>query len=536
MGQWQHVARVTGETMIGETVGSYRVETLLGQGGMGVVYIATHPLLNKKAVVKFLHAELSSNEEIIQRFFNEARSATMIKHPGIVDVFDFGHHASGCAFILMEFLDGESLAARLRGGPLDTASTISIGRQIASACGAAHQRGIVHRDLKPDNIYLVPDVEAPGRDRVKVLDFGIAKLATDEAGLQTRTGSVMGTPMYMSPEQCKSAGQVDQRADIYSVGCILYEMVSGRPPFASGTSLAQIIAAHMFEAPPPLRSATTDLDALIMKCLAKEPADRFATMTALGDELAVCAGESRPTSAANATVAGAAPAPAPTKPRQPAVAVEPPKIGLSTTLSDSAAQVAPPSAPHTTSRRSTFAIAGVVGVLAISGIVYLATRGGGQPDQQTTGPSALVDAATIAIPDAISKITYTIESTPEAAGVYRFVDGLYVGKTPYARSVEPSAGTAIFVLKLEGYDDTRVEIATDRDHVEKIELHPVRTEKPVIGATRPAIVRPAVKPPTTNPPATRPPITDVPKPPDTTGPSTGTLRPKFGSAAPEPKK
>src|SRR5262245_24823213 len=156
--------------MIGQTLGSYKIVDKIGEGGMGVVYVAEHPLIGRKAAIKLLHPDLSKNEEIVARFFNEARASTLIKHPGIVDIFDFGYSANGGAYIAMEFLEGESLATRMRREKrLPLAMSASIGKQLAGALGAAHAKGIVHRDLKPDNVYLIPDAEMPSGERVKVL-------------------------------------------------------------------------------------------------------------------------------------------------------------------------------------------------------------------------------------------------------------------------------------------------------------------------------------------------------------------------------
>jgi serine/threonine-protein kinase len=266
--------------VIGESFGNYRVVRVLGQGGMGVVYLAEHQTLGRRAVIKQLLPEVSRDHDIVQRFFNEARAATMIRHPGIVDVFDFGQHpTSGTAYIVMEFLEGESLASRLereRILPIDLAAYIA--RQIASPLGAAHAVGIVHRDLKPDNVYLSPDPDAPYGIRVKVLDFGIAKLAGQltTGGVKTRTGAVMGTPTYMAPEQCHGAADLDHRADLYALGCILFEMVCGRPPFV-GQGLGEILGAHMFQEPPrpsTIARVPPQLDELILHLLAKAPASR----------------------------------------------------------------------------------------------------------------------------------------------------------------------------------------------------------------------------------------------------------------------
>jgi eukaryotic-like serine/threonine-protein kinase len=243
--------------VIGQTVGNYRITQLLGEGGMGAVYLAEHPGIGRKAAVKVLHPELTRHTDMAARFFNEARAANAIHHPGIVEVFDFGTLPTGVSYIVMELLQGESLAGRLRkGGPLPMAAALEYATQAAAALGAAHKEGIVHRDLKPDNLYLVPDPRNPGREMIKVLDFGIAKLAgnPDAPGsVKTRTGTIMGTPVYMSPEQCRGTKEVDHRTDIYALGVILYEMLCGAPPFVS-EGHGELIHLHISAPPPPPRS------------------------------------------------------------------------------------------------------------------------------------------------------------------------------------------------------------------------------------------------------------------------------------------
>ena len=200
-------------SVIGTTVGSYRIVSKLSVGGMGTVYKAEHTLIGKQAAVKVLHPELSSSRDIVNRFFNEAKSTTSIKHPGIVEVFDFGYMPSGHAFLVMEFLEGMSLARRIKtAGKMGEGEAAMLLRGVCSALHAAHAKGIVHRDLKPDNLFLVPDPDSAMGERPKILDFGIAKL-TDIglAGTATKTGAVMGTPTYMSPEQCRGTGEVDHR-------------------------------------------------------------------------------------------------------------------------------------------------------------------------------------------------------------------------------------------------------------------------------------------------------------------------------------
>jgi len=273
----------------GAQVGSYRVLSQIGQGGMGSVWLAEHITLGRRAALKVLHPEFSVRAEIVQRFFNEARAATSIQDPGIVQIFDFGQDANGSAYIVMELLDGDPLDRRLDRGALAMSDALRIMRQVASSLGAAHARGIVHRDLKPENIFLVRDPEVAGGERAKVLDFGIAKLVGENTGMRTHTSAVMGTPTYMSPEQCRGAGQVDQRSDVYALGCVLFHLLVGRPPFHAAGG-GEIIAMHLREAPPVPSSLRPDIprevDQLILHCLQKDPAHRFAS----GAELAIALG------------------------------------------------------------------------------------------------------------------------------------------------------------------------------------------------------------------------------------------------------
>ena len=266
--------------MIGTLFGSYRVVGIIGGGGMGTIYRAEHTLIGRPAAVKVLNPTYARERTVVNRFFNEARAATAIQHPGIVEVFDFGYQPDGTAFIVMEFLAGESLASRItsRGTLLET-EAFAIARGIASALGAAHARGIVHRDIKPDNIFLVPDSEVASGERVKLLDFGIAKLSdvASESWSQTRTGAVLGTPSYMAPEQCAGAGKVDHRADLYSLGCVLFEMMTGRPPFV-GAGAGEVLGAHQYVAAPGLRQfaphASLAAEELVARLLAKAPDQR----------------------------------------------------------------------------------------------------------------------------------------------------------------------------------------------------------------------------------------------------------------------
>ncbi|MFO0678621.1 MAG: serine/threonine-protein kinase [Polyangiaceae bacterium] len=273
---------------LGKTVdGRYRIESVLGEGGMGVVYTARHTVIDKRIAIKVLRGEMAQDKENVDRFLLEARAASSIGNPHIIDISDFGTMPDGATYFVMEHLDGRSLSALLRAEkPLATPRIVAIGKQIARAMAAAHSAGIVHRDMKPDNVMLI---ERGGQsDFVKILDFGIAKVGSAASQI-TRAGTVFGTPHYMSPEQAAGTA-VDQRSDIYAVGVMLYEMASGRVPFDADNFMG-ILSQHMHKAPPPiddrgpLTAATVGLRAVVAKCLAKKPENRYATMDVLAADL-----------------------------------------------------------------------------------------------------------------------------------------------------------------------------------------------------------------------------------------------------------
>ena len=273
--------------MLGQVIHGYRVDRVLSadKGGFGEVFLATHVESGAEAVVKVLRAEMSANRETVTRFFNEARAAASIHHPGIVQIHNVGYHGDR-AYLLMERLRGEDLETRLKAGRLPLDRALLFMRQTAGAIAAAHERGIVHRDLKPANLFIVRDPDVAGGERVRVLDFGIAKLGADARAVGATTG-VFGTPMYMSPEQCASTGAVDHRSDLYSLGCIFYELVTGYPPFGRGG--VELIAAHLRDAPTPPRDVVAGLppaiDALILSLLEKPPERRMQSCAALVNAL-----------------------------------------------------------------------------------------------------------------------------------------------------------------------------------------------------------------------------------------------------------
>jgi tRNA A-37 threonylcarbamoyl transferase component Bud32 len=271
--------------VIGETVNNYVIRSVLGEGGMGTVYLAEHPKIGRKAAIKILRRELCDDATLVVRFTNEAKAANAIRHPNIIEILDVGELANGAHYLMMEYLEGESLRERLkREGRLGVEQVVEIGAAAASGLAAAHAKHIVHRDLKPDNLFLVPDDHAPSGERVKVLDFGIAKLKAELSGVsvQTHTGLLMGTPAYMSPEQCKGiSSEIDHRSDIYALGIILHEMLAGEPPF-TGEGFGEVLMKHMMSPPVPLRQIDAEIpehvEAAVLRALAKSPAERFSSM------------------------------------------------------------------------------------------------------------------------------------------------------------------------------------------------------------------------------------------------------------------
>jgi tRNA A-37 threonylcarbamoyl transferase component Bud32 len=274
----------------GTKVGEYQIQDRVGEGGMGTVYSAIHPIIGKKVAIKVLAARLAKNKNAIRRFVLEARAVNDIQHPGLVDIFSFGQLTDGRHYYVMEFLEGRNLGDVLRERVrLPAAEAIPIFIEVAHALVAVHAKGIVHRDLKPENILLLAQPQAGGQ-RVKLVDFGLAKLVEgvpahlSESGPRTAAGVNVGTPHYMSPEQCRGS-KVDARSDLYALGVLLYETVTGRVPFDGATPL-DIWQAHAEKAPePPIAIAPANvnqtINAIILRLMAKSPEHRIQSASDL---------------------------------------------------------------------------------------------------------------------------------------------------------------------------------------------------------------------------------------------------------------
>lgn len=270
-------------SFVGQEMCGYIIKRKLAEGGMGVVFEGEHQKIGRKGAIKVLKLEYCQSDEVVERFYQEARAVNSIRHENIVDIYDFGRDADGRVFFVMEFLEGESLSDRIKRGAIPWAEAFPILEQTLRALKAAHDKGFVHRDLKPDNIWL-QKVDGGGAASVKLLDFGIAKLVgTDDAKEKlTRTGSIMGTPHYMSPEQINGSKDIDLRTDIYAMGVITYEMFAGKTPFL-GDTLQAIMTGHLFTEPPRLDDVPKNLGVpgplaeVIDRMLVKDAANRYAS-------------------------------------------------------------------------------------------------------------------------------------------------------------------------------------------------------------------------------------------------------------------
>ena len=307
-----------GDPVVGQVIkGRYRVLRKLGEGGMGAVYLADQLSISRKVALKVLHREFTRDHEFVQRFHQEARLAAALNHPAITTVFDFDQGEDGSLFIVMEYLEGTLLSEVIRrDGALDVGRAVRLGVQIADGLGAAHAAGVIHRDVKPQNIMVL----TPG-DRVKLMDFGIARMGDTGAAHLTRAGALMGTPHYMAPEQIEGR-PITVKTDIYAFGVVLYEMLTGTTPFNAPTSTA-VLTKQLREPPAPLRRVRPEVSPLVeqvvMQALEKEPEWRQENMGDLARRLRAVGG--LPTGSPPSSVAAPAPAITPSVAPGPQVAM-----------------------------------------------------------------------------------------------------------------------------------------------------------------------------------------------------------------------
>ena len=440
--------------MIGTSIGNYQIQRLIGEGGMGKVYLAVHPGIGRQAAVKVLTPSDAADPQIVSRFITEARAANAIRHPNIVDIYDSGVLDNGTPYLVMEYLEGEMLTQALARGPLPLEDAIDWGCQIAEALAAAHALEVVHRDLKPDNLFLVADPRRLGKKQVKVLDFGIAKLQrrTFDQVHKTRTGALLGTPLYMSPEQCMSMKDIDARTDIYSLGVILYEMVTGRRPFDSEGVYA-LISMQISE-PPALPTTYRldlphDLEAIILQALAKAPAARQESMAILLSQLELARGNTAGSSEALARAQQERPQPLTLPPSQQ------PTLPELKTLGDTAVSklVTGQTGLGPGGARTRWLLAGA-GFAVLLGIYLLGSFNKKPMAPQHAQGTAPVAATPAPPPAAPALIEIGLDSVPTGASV--FVDDVLVGTTPTTYKTVLKGEPVEFTFRVQGFEPEKI--------------------------------------------------------------------------------
>jgi serine/threonine-protein kinase len=431
-------------------LGAYRLVERLGTGGMGAVYRAIHEKLGRTVAIKVLNRSLLSDRTNIARFFQEARSVNTIRHPNVVDIYDFVT-AGRDIYTVMEFLVGQDLHHALYsegGRPFAADRAVSILEQICCALQAAHDRNIIHRDLKPANVFLT---RRDSGEFVKLLDFGLAKLERTE-GRMTREGVVLGTPEYMAPEQARGA-VMDGRADLYGVGCLAYHMLTGCQLFAGG-SYADVMVRHVKEAPPPPRTLnpnlSDELERAILRCLAKDPASRPSSALVVAEELCTAVGRTlSPATSASASRA------------RLTVGEAAPSAGVSAVISRTLKM-------DLGERRKV--VVGVAAGLALAAVVALLVR--------PRAPDAVGATAKPAPGPAMQRLVQVrLQSMPSGATVSE--NGVRLGITPYDLSAAPGSDH-IVEFTLPGHQRTQQSFRADTDTTLAAVLEPSEPPKPIV--------------------------------------------------------
>jgi len=454
---------------VGKTLGNYRILDLIGVGGMARVFLAEHVQLGRRVALKKLNDDLACSSAAVQRFFQEARSVNLIKHAHLIQITDFIETSSGTVAYVMELLEGEGLDALLaREAPLTVERTLRIALQVADVLAVVHATGVVHRDLKPSNIFLTVDQQQP--DFVKVLDFGISKIINAAAhSLEntalTQTGVILGTPRYMSPEQAYGK-EADQRSDIYMLGVMLYEMLTGTNPFVGRTTIETLlnqttvspVAPSVHAAAP--QNIPRDLDAVVLACLCKDPERRFPSMRALETALAEIQTKQPLSTVSRAAVKQAAKASQQQHPTR-----------FRRWLS--------------TSRGRALAISALVALLLGVGIVASRTTSESVVETKVSQPSAVPTNAGVAapvppdvnatVPGSTATLTpltvsLTFESNPAGATVSDLRTQEILGTTPFTRDFPVGDGTVSLQFKRTGYVPVTKQLGRQASAILSVEL------------------------------------------------------------------
>ena len=479
---------------------------------MGTVYLGEHPLIGKRVAVKVLLEELVAKPEVVSRFFNEAKAVNDIGHHNIVDIVDFGkttgERNEEVVYFIMEFLDGEALSSRIRRAGLPFKDTLHIITQCCSALAASHAKGIVHRDLKPENIFLV----ARGADKnfVKILDFGIAKLTGDggTSSHKTRTGMVIGTPTYMSPEQCEGKGLIDHRSDVYSLGIMMYELLTGAVPFP-GEGFGEVLVAHLTKPPPKPTTVNPNLppaiESIVLHAIEKDRNRRFQTMQEFlaavenpEAHLAQWQGLPEYSSATATPSAPTMPAMEAVRPGMAAPTAAPGGSPRPTTLEGAAAEVTlPPMRRPRPGRAPLIAIgAAVVALAGVGGWIGLSSSkkpsSGPTIDSTTTtttAPPPVADTAkTTPPPTASDEVSVTVTSDPLGAKVYR-ADKSEAETQPTPITFKMRHGDPPFdvQLRLEGYKSETRTITSDQSAKLAVSLAKLPSVQPKTEVAQPKV-------------------------------------------------
>jgi len=495
-----------GDQLLGRVLDDgYRLDSVIGSGGMGVVYRATHVVIEKPVAVKILRETVAHYPDVVQRFLQEAQLASSLEHPNVVDISDYGELPGVGAYYVMEFLPGHSLADEIDdNGALEPRRAVDVAIQTADGLGAAHARGIVHRDLKPDNVFLCPSPDGR-REIVKLLDFGIARVAGRKTRL-TAIGAVVGTPEYMSPEQAQGT-DVDSRSDLYALGAILFEMLTGRVPFRGDSALGTL-TKQMFEAPPMLRAVEPKvphlprLEDVIRRLLAKERGERpqsaaevIALLRAASHEDLSGAAQSRPRAtvamgsdsmdAPNQAHAVASPGVAVPavmgRPWPPASAIQPGQssalaAAMSVSSASSSAASPPLDAsldvarirPGPGSPPVTLLVLGAAlfAGLVTAGVIVRMNRSEAAPSKE---PVTAAAAGSLEPEQEDRLVTLRFESTPAGAEVLLGGE-TRLGITPFTKEMERQEGPSSYLFRLAGHADAVRQVAADRDRSLSVEL------------------------------------------------------------------